>query len=429
MELSRVEWPVVLKSAAKEYNKDDISGLAAEMAYKFIFALFPFIIFLAAFAGIIGRAIGQGNLFTNIMDYLYQTVPTAADAIKQPLQDVLNSQQGGALSIGAILALWSASGAVGTIMKAFNRAYGVEETRNFVVQKLVAVGLTLVLSLLLVGGFVLLVAGGAIEQWLTRRFGLGGFFTVVWTILRVVLPLIGVSVALALLYWKGPNVEQEFQWLTPGSIVTTLAWFLATVLFGLYVSLIGQTSYSKTYGALWGVLLFLLYLYLASTIILLGAEVNAETTKRYDPATIRDKITDPRKQLPGEQPAPDPRAAREAGVSPQQVTESNRRSAGKLASGQGSAATATAASAARQGGAAPAPDQDEFDDPTVRERLEALRQRPLPSAEQQARLEQARLSSAERAARARATALAFLVSALTALGGVLAGPVRRRVSS
>lgn len=418
MKLSQVEWLVVAKAAAREYNNDDIPGLASEMAYKFIFALFPFIIFLAALAGIVGRAIGQGDLFANIMSYLYAAVPTAADAIRKPLEDVLLTNQGGALSIGALLALSGASGAIGTIMKAFNRAYGVKETRNFVVQKLYAVGLTIVLSLLLIFGFVLLVAGGAIEAWLASKLGLSGLFSIVWTIVRFILPLIGVSLALALLYWKGPNVEQQFQWLTPGAVATTIFWFLMTLGFGLYVKLLGQSSYSKTYGALWGIILFMMYLYLTSTVILLGAELNAETTKRYDPETIRDKITDPRKQLPGEQPQPDAQALREAGVSRKTVAASNRPEGGT-----GKADGRSAAGGKTTDGA-----EGQFSDPRVRERVAELHAVDPPSAARQARLAQASIGPAEREQRARQGLAAAGLGLVATLGGLLSGIMRRRMT-
>jgi membrane protein len=347
MNLKQVDWKTVGKAVLKEYNKDDIPGLSAELAYHFLFALFPFVIFLASLAGFIGHLIGSDKLFDQIMTSLYDALPrAAADALSQPLGDVLKAQHGSALSIGAVLALWSASNGVGTVMKAFNRAYGVEETRGFLEKKALAVGMTVVLSLLLISGFILLAFGGQIGELVASGFGLGGVFTTTWNVVRIVGALIGISLALALLYWKGPNVKQEFRWLTPGSVLTTLAWAAATVGFGLYVQFLGASSYSKTYGTAFGLILFLLYLYLTSTIILLGAELNAETTKRYDPKLIRDKVTDPRKQLPGEQPAPDPLAARKAGVSRQQVVATNAASAAKVQSGRAGAASPTLPNAA-----------------------------------------------------------------------------------
>src|SRR5207302_6609973 len=106
MNLQQMDWMTAGKAVLKEYNKDDVPGLSAELAYHFIFALFPFAIFLAALAGIVGHLIGSDQLFDQIMSTLYQALPQAeAQALSQPLGEVLLSQRGGALSIGAILAL------------------------------------------------------------------------------------------------------------------------------------------------------------------------------------------------------------------------------------------------------------------------------------------------------------------------------------
>ncbi|MDQ3701581.1 MAG: YihY/virulence factor BrkB family protein [Chloroflexota bacterium] len=357
MKLSQIEWKIVGKAVVKEYSKDDVPGLAAEMAYHFIFALFPFIIFLTTIAGIIGQALSQDRLIDQIMAALYSQLPAATvEALRQPLEEVLGQRSGEALSIGAVvgivLALYSASNGVATIMKAFNRAYGVEETRGFIKTKALAIGLTLVLSLLLITGFISLTIGNDIVGWLADVLGLGGATAVLLTVAQYLLALVGITLAFGLLYWQGPNVDQQFRWLTPGSFLATAALVLLTILFGLYVNLIGASSYAKTYGTAFGLILFMLYLYLTSQVILLGAEFNAETAKRYDPDTIRDKITDPRKQLPGEQPAPHPQAAKEAGVSQRQVQSTNQQAAKKVAAGKGGPETATAGGRASSAGSA-----------------------------------------------------------------------------
>ena len=327
MKLSQVEWGTVGKAAIREYQDDDIPGMAAEMAYWVIFSIFPFFIFLATLAGLVANLFGGPNLFDAVERDVLSALPAAtADAVRGPVRTVL-ATGGAALSLGALasalLALNSASSAVVTIMKAFNRAYGVRETRNVVVQRLVALALTLVLVVLLVGGTLLLGLGHRIADWL----GLAGAGRLLLSAGRLVVALATINLGLALLYWKAPNLRQQFQWISPGSVLATLTLAVFTGLFSLYVRLVGQSAYSKTYGAAVGVILFLLFLRWASTIILLGAEFNAETTRRYDPATIRDEITDPRKQLPGEQPVLHPQAAAEAGVTPRQVAESNVRSA------------------------------------------------------------------------------------------------------
>lgn len=310
MNLARVEWGPVIKAAAQEYRRDDVPSLAAAMAYHFLFALFPFVIFLAGLASLAGRLIGTDSLFDQIMAYLYGALPpSTADALRVPLEGILRGQHGGAISLGALLALWSASNGVSTIMSAFNRAYGVEETRGFLQRSALAVVLTLVFSLLLVVGFVLLLLGGQIGEFIANLVGLGNVFTAVWNVVRVIAALIGVAFALAILYWKGPNVGQPFAFITPGSVATTLVWLAATVLFGLYVQYLGASSYSKTYGTAFGLVLFLLYLYLTSNVLIFGAELNAEAAKREDPALLRDKMRQPAKPLPGRLPLSHPQAA------------------------------------------------------------------------------------------------------------------------
>jgi len=432
MKISQVEWVPVGKSVIKEYSKDDVPGLAAELAYWIIFSIFPFFIFLATLAGLIGQAIGVGNILDNITNNLYSVLDqNTAQTLRGVLETILNPDSG-ALSIGAlvsaVLALNSASTAVSTLMKAFNRAYGVEETRNFIVAKLTALGLTLVLVALLIGGSVLLTAGGA----LARVFNLGTLGTVLLFIFRVVGALAGMSLGLAILYWKGPNVRQRFSWISPGSILTTLGIAIFSGLFGLYVSLFAGASFNKTYGAIAGAIIFLFFLRIVSTIVLIGAEFNAESARRYDPETIRDKVTNPAKQLPGKQPAPHPQAAREAGVTPAQVTATNAAAAQKLASGGGGP---EAASAGRRA-AAGAPDESGFsydeapespsDEPSLDERLRAIRERPYRSALAEVQRAEG-VSSAEEQDRRAKTALATLgVAAVTAVGAVVTGATRGR---
>lgn len=427
MKISQVEWVPVGKSVIQEYKRDDVPGLAAELAYWIIFSIFPFFIFLAAIAGLIGQAIGVTNILQNITDNLYQALDAnTAETLRGVLEQIL-TPAGGALSFGAlfsaVLALNSASTATGTMMKAFNRAYGVEETRNFIVSKLVALGLTLALVVLLIGGSILLTAGGA----LARILDLGTFGTVILFIARVVGAFAGISLGLAILYWKGPNIKQQFQWISPGSILTTLSMVVFSALFGLYVSLIAGESFNKTYGAIAGAIIFLFFLRIISTIILLGAEFNAEAARRYDPETIRDKVTNPEKQLPGKQPAPHPQAAREAGVSPQQVTATNGTAARKVAAGGGGAEAATMRASAKHQADGQAATVAE-DDPSLDDRLRTIRERPYTSALEQVRREEARATPEEQDRRAK-TALATVgIAAATAVGAAVAGIARRNAA-
>ncbi len=399
MRITDIAWLPVAKAAAKGYSKDDVPGLAAEMAYWIIFSIFPFFIFLATLAGLVGRAIGVTNILDNITNNLYGVLDkTTADTLRGVLETIL-TPGGGALSFGAllsaVLALNSASTAIATMMKAFNRAYGVEETRNFVVAKLTAFGLTLMLVVLLIGGSLLLTAGGA----LARVFNLGTFGTVLLTVGRLVGALVGITLGLAILYWKGPNVRQTFAFISPGSLLATLGLAIFSGLFGLYVSFFAGASFNRTYGAIAGAIIFLFFLRIASTIVLLGAEFNAEAARRYDPATIRDKATDPRKQRPGKEGAPHPDAQREAGVM----------------SGQDDPASAPDRDTAPESGASTGTA------PALDDRLRAIRERPFASARTRVRREAAGAGAPERERRARAALVTLGAATLTAIGAALAG--------
>lgn len=430
MKITQVEWIPITKAVVKEYKKDDVPGLAAEMAYWIIFSIFPFFIFLAAIAGIIGQAIGIDDILSNITDNLYSALDAStAETLKGILTTILTPESG-ALSIGAIvsaaLALNSASTAISTMMKAFNRAYGVEETRNFIVAKLVAIGLTLVLVLMLIGGSLLLTFGGRLAD----LFDLGAVGTVLLNIGRVIGAFVGISLGLAILYWKGPNIRQTFAWISPGSVLSTVGLAIFSVIFGYFVQFFAQASFNKTYGALAGAIIFLFFLRIASTIILLGAEFNAEAARRYDPETIRDKITDPRKQLPGKQPLPHPQAAREAGVTQRQVAATNGRAAQKLAAGHGGPETANAPIAATvvNGGEGFSYGLEPVEELTLDQRLRAIRERPFVSAVERVHLEVGHISPQEQERRVKTALATFGVAAVMAVGSLVSGVVRRNAA-
>ncbi len=286
------------RSTFKEFQQDDCTGLAAESAYHILFAIFPLAIFSASMSAIINNAFGL-DLFGRIMSALTTQLPAdAASAIQEPLKQVLSNENGGLLSIGILLALWSGSNAMSTMIKALNRAYDVEETRPIWKAKGLQVVLTLFMGIFAATAFILIVFGGKIGDKISRSIGTGHAFTFVWNLLRWPMVIAFISLALAVLYWAGPNVDQEFKWLSPGAILATIVWVIAIGAFGLYVSHFG--SYNKTYGTLGGVIVLMLVFYYSSAIILFGGELNSELAKRYDPDTINDLARHPEKDK-GEQ--------------------------------------------------------------------------------------------------------------------------------
>ena len=168
----------------------------------------------------------------------------------------------------------------------------MKETRSFVRQKLTAIGLTVLSAALVVAAFVLFVFGGSIGAWVANLFGLGSVFTLVWNLLRWPLAIIFISFMLAVVYYLGPNIQQSFRWISPGSVIATLLWVLAVLGFKFYLVISNPGS---AYGAAGSVLVLLFFLYVSGIIVVLGAELNAVLAKHVDPKTVTDLAQHPQK--------------------------------------------------------------------------------------------------------------------------------------
>lgn len=289
----KVDVKEVARATWKEFSQDDCAGLAAESAYHILFSIFPLAIFSASMSAIINSIFGL-DLFGKIMNALTSVLPAdARSAIAEPLAKVLSNQSGGLLSFGIVTALWSGSAAVSTFIKALNRAYDVEETRPFWKRKGIEILLTLFVGIVASAAFIVIVFGGKIGDKIAGSMGWGHAFNVFWNIVRWPVILAFISLALAVLYWIGPNIKQKFQWISPGAVLATIVWLLAIGGFGLYVSKFG--SYDKTYGTLGGMIVLLLVFYISSMVIMLGGQLNSELAKRYDPETIEDIGAHPEK--------------------------------------------------------------------------------------------------------------------------------------
>jgi membrane protein len=289
----KVDYKEVVQATIKEFNQDDFGGLAAESAYHILFSIFPLAIFAASMSAIINSVFGL-DLFGKIMTSLTSVLPTdARNAIAEPLAKVLSNQSGGLLSFGIVTALWSGSAAVSTFIKALNRAYDVEETRPFWRRKGIEILLTLFVGIIAATAFIVIVFGGKLGDAIATHIGGGHAFNVFWNIVRWPMILAFISLALAVLYWAGPNIKQKFKWISPGAILATIVWLLAIGGFGLYVSKFGK--YDKTYGTLGGMIVLLLVFYISSMVIMLGGQLNSELAKRYDPETIEDIAEHPEK--------------------------------------------------------------------------------------------------------------------------------------
>lgn len=269
------EKPFVLgKRVWSDMAEDRVFGRAAELAYYFLLALFPLLLFLTS---VIGIVLGSGTgLRHGLFEYLAAILPGSASAlISSTMYEVSASSGGGKISFGILAALWAASNGMGAISDSLNAAYDVEESRPWWKQRLTAVGLTLVLALLIISALVLVLYGGRIADWMAASYGFGSLFTIAWSVLQWPIVLIFLILGFGLIYYWAPDVKyQEWRWITPGSLVAVVLWLLVSLGFRLYLHFFN--SYSATYGSLGAVIVLMLWFYLTGLAILIGGEINSD---------------------------------------------------------------------------------------------------------------------------------------------------------
>ncbi len=261
-----------LKATVQEFQRDDALGLAAQLAYYLILALFPFILVLVSLMG----TFGSQELASEVLGYFRQVMPQQAYEIIETFTGNIISGEAEApelFTFGILFTIWAASGAFAALINALNRAYDVQETRPFWKVRVIAILMTLGLSVLILVGVLLLVLGPQIGEVIANLFGLGDLFELVWDVARWPAALFFMVLTVALLYYFAPDANQPFRWITPGGLIGVLLWVLASVAFNFYVSNFG--SYDKTYGSIGAVIVLLLYLYISSLAILFGATLNA----------------------------------------------------------------------------------------------------------------------------------------------------------
>ncbi len=254
-----------------EIQQDDSFGRAAQLAYYFLFALFPFFLVLTTLLGYLPVP----NLLDRLMETLAEMLPgEALQLVQDNVRELVTNQRGGLLSLGILAALWTSSSAVTAIIDGLNRAYDVEEGRPFWKVRLMAILLTIGLSVFIIVSLILLTFGPQIGGWIADKVGLGSAFKLAWNILRWPV-IVGLLIAaMALIYYVAPDVEQEWQWITPGSVVAVIGWLLASLGFSFYVNNFG--SYNATYGSIGAVIVLLTWMYVSGFFILVGGEINAE---------------------------------------------------------------------------------------------------------------------------------------------------------
>jgi len=271
--LSRRSWTGALKRTFTGYQSNNLSDWAAALTYYGILAMFPALIALLSIVGLVGHSATQP-----LIDNLAKLAPGAGREIFTNAVEGLATDPGAAgvlFVIGIAGALWSASSYIGAFMRASNAIYEIEEGRPIWKTIPVRVSLTLVLMLLLAISSLAVVITGGLARQVGNLVGVGSTAVTVWDIAKWPVLLLMVSIMFSLLYWAAPNVKHPgLSWLSPGGLFAVLIWIIASALFALYVGNFG--SYNKTYGALAGIIIFLVWLWISNVAILLGAQLNAE---------------------------------------------------------------------------------------------------------------------------------------------------------
>jgi membrane protein len=266
-----LSWKELLRRTFDEaFFKDNCLGMAAQLAYYFFFALFPALLVVLVVASYFTS---DPEFVNNMFMLMRGFVPEEGLGIITAQLLKIRENQAGLLTIGMLTALWSSSAAMTAIIDTLNSAYDIVEGRAWWRVRITAILLTVSVALFIVVSFALVLTGPALAERLADGLGLGAAFEWGWKILQWPLIFTLVSTGIALVYYFAPDAEQDWVWLTPGSVAATALWLLASLGFKYYVSTLG--SY-ESYGVVGGVMVLMLWFYISGLVILIGAELNAE---------------------------------------------------------------------------------------------------------------------------------------------------------
>jgi len=255
-------------------NNDDILNRAAELAYYFFFSLFPALIFLTSIFGLLA---GPGTkLHGMLLQYIGTALPPAAFEMVQKVLTETNQAAGaGKITFGLLVTLWSASAAMAAVQDTLNAVYDVPEARPFWKAKGIAIGLTVVCSILMIVTLTVILYGNMLADLVGNLVGLTTAVTWAWKIAQWPIALLFLALVFSITYYYGPDVEQRhWEWLTPGAVAGMMTWIIASLVLRIYLHYFN--TYSATYGSLGAVIILLTWFYVTGLMLLLGAEVNAE---------------------------------------------------------------------------------------------------------------------------------------------------------
>ncbi|MBA3541762.1 MAG: YihY/virulence factor BrkB family protein [Deltaproteobacteria bacterium] len=272
-----VSWKQFFRDLYREISEDNVFNGAAALGFFLTLALFPAIILTITVVPYLPIA----NVDRAIMDLMGEALPDdAAQMVAGVVSDVTSQRRGGLLSFSMLATLWAASSGMFAIMQQLNITHDVKEARGFLRGRGTALVLSILFGVLVIGAFSLVVLGGVIQDWIGARFGFSTVLLIVFAVFRWVMIILALLLGFALIYRYGPNVEQKFAFITPGSVLGVLLLIVASLGFAIYTRNFG--NYNATYGSIGAVIILMLWLYIAGIVILIGSEINS-LVEHYSP--------------------------------------------------------------------------------------------------------------------------------------------------
>lgn len=258
----------IAKDLYFRFNDDDVPALASQLAYYFILAIFPFLIFLINLISLTPITSEQA------LNDISKVIPTAAyDIIKDVLSQASQTNRQTFLSFSMIATLWAASNGMNAVIKSLNKAYDQNESRSLWKVRGLSIIATIAFAFTIIFSFILLILGEIIGKNIFVFLGFSNSFKTLWSYIRFISPVVIMIIVFALLYRNMPNKRMKYSEVLAGSIFSSVGWLITAVLFSIYVS--NFSNYSNTYGSIGGIILLIIWLYWISIIILLGGELNA----------------------------------------------------------------------------------------------------------------------------------------------------------
>jgi membrane protein len=269
-----------IKRVWEEIEEDQLLAWAAALAYSWLFAVFPFLIFLMTLLPYLPAEL-KGTAYKEIQGLVFQFFPDQAAQvvwgnIDQAVQNLLNNREGKLAPrlIGLGLALWAASSGMSMTMASLDMCYEVHKGRPFYIQRPLAVGVTIIFSAMVLLVVCLLPIGSLVRHWLAEKYPEMRGWLIVFELIRWPAAILLLIAALSVLYQKGPAIKRRWTWITPGGVFCVAVWIGLGLLFNLYLKKFGQ--YNETYGTVGGVVVLLLFFYIDAVVLLVGAEINSE---------------------------------------------------------------------------------------------------------------------------------------------------------